>query len=108
LAVCTTRETDQIDFNLYHHASWRGDVWHKLKNTPSYDVASRLTAEEILRWRDRTVSFFNEQANEPGIVPTYMTDEMVQAFVADTVQRLIVVFQSWDPELQHLNVNMGS
>lgn len=102
------QETDQIDFNLYHYASWSRDAWHMLKNTLSYDVEGRLTAEEILRWRDRTVSFFNEQANEPGIVSTYLTDDLVQAFVTDSVQRLILLFQSWDPELQHLNVNMGS
>ena len=101
------QETDQIDFNLYHHASWSGDVWHMLKSTQSYDVEGRLTAEEILHWRERTISFFNEQANEPGIVPTYLTDDLVQAFVTDTVQRLSLLFQSWDPELQHLNVDMG-
>ncbi|NUU79854.1 hypothetical protein [Paenibacillus xylanilyticus] len=102
------QETDQIDFNLYHHAGWSGDVWRLLKCTPSYDVVGRLTAEEILRWRDRTVSFFNEQANEPGIVPAYMTDDMVSSFVTDTVQRLIVLIHSWDPELQRLDVNLGS
>ncbi|MFS0870296.1 hypothetical protein [Paenibacillus xylanilyticus] len=102
------QETDQIDFNLYHYASWSGDVWRLLKSTPSYDVADRLTAEEILRWRDRTVTFFNEQANEPGIVPTYMTDDMVSSFVTDTVQRLILLIHSWDPELQRLDVNLGS
>lgn len=102
------QETDQIDFNLYYHANWSGNVWHMLKSTQSYDVEGRLTAEEILRWRDRTISFFNEQANEPRIVPTYLTDNLVQAFVTDTVQRLSLLFQSWDPELQHMNVDMGS
>ncbi|MGG4481466.1 hypothetical protein [Paenibacillus xylanilyticus] len=102
------QETDQIDFNLYYHAIWSGNVWHMLKSTQSYDVEGRLTAEEILRWRDRTISFFNEQANEPRIVPTYLTDNLVQAFVTDTVQRLSLLFQSWDPELQHMNVDMGS
>lgn len=66
------QETDQIDFNLYQQAGWREEVWRMLEIAPGYDVPDLLTAEEILRWRDRTFSFFNESANEPGIVPNLL------------------------------------
>ncbi|WP_440117819.1 hypothetical protein [Paenibacillus sp. QZ-Y1] len=93
------QETDQIDFNLYQHASWSGEVWQMLEIAPGYDIADLLTAEEILRWRYHTFSFLNESVNEPGIVPQYITNEMVSTFVADTAQRLIVLFQTWDTAL---------
>jgi hypothetical protein len=95
------QETDQIDFNLYQQASWSEEVWQMLEIAPGYDVDDLLTAEEILRWRDRTFSFFNENANEPGIVPKFITDVKISAFVANTAQRLKVLLQGWDTELRY-------
>ncbi|MFC9707368.1 hypothetical protein ACFTRD_04330 [Paenibacillus sp. NPDC056933] len=100
------QETDQIDFNLYHHASWSEGVWQMLEIAPGYDVADLLTSEEILHWRDRTFFFFNESTNEPGVVPQYITDVKISAFVADTAHRLKVLLQGWDTELQHANISI--
>lgn len=100
------QETDQIDFNLYQQASWSEEVWQMLEIAPGYDVADLLTAEEILGWRDRTFSFFNESANEPSIVPKYITDIKISAFVADTAHRLKLLLQGWDTELQHVSISI--
>lgn len=100
------QETDQIDFNLYEQASWSEEVWKMLEIAPGYDVADLLTAEEILRWRDRTFSFFNESANESGIVPKFITDVKISAFVANTAQRLKVLLQGWDTELRYVNISI--
>jgi len=40
------RETDQIDFNLYHHVPWRATVWARLAAAQPRDFAPLLTAEE--------------------------------------------------------------
>ncbi|MGC5770851.1 hypothetical protein [Paenibacillus pabuli] len=102
------QETDQIDFNLYQQANWSGEVWQVLETAPGYGVADLLTAEEILRWRDHTFSFLNESANEPGIIPQYITDVKISTFVDDIVQRLKELFQGWDIELQHANISIQS
>ncbi|WP_434752205.1 zinc dependent phospholipase C family protein [Paenibacillus amylolyticus] len=88
------RETDQIDFNLYRTASWSHEIWSLLNESSSYEMADRLTADEIIRWRDHTFSFF--QGEEPGLIPCYITEEVVQAFVQKTVPRLIDLLAEWE------------
>lgn len=101
LARLYYQETDQIDFNLYQGSSWSEEVWQMLNRTPGYDMTDRLTADEIVRWRDHTFSFL--YGEEPGITPQFITGERVQVFVEETVQRLIALLSSWDPELCNLN-----
>ncbi|CAI6015689.1 hypothetical protein PAECIP112173_00053 [Paenibacillus sp. JJ-100] len=56
-------------------------------------MRDRLTTDEIIRWRDRTFSFF--KGEEPGITPCYITEEVVQAFVEKTVFRLLELLSVW-------------
>ncbi|MDQ0721824.1 hypothetical protein QF049_003085 [Paenibacillus sp. W4I10] len=100
LARLYYQETDQIDFNLYQGSSWSEEVWQVLNSSPGYDMTDRLTADEIVRWRDRTFSFLNGE--EPRITPEFITGERVQVFVEETVERLIAMLSSWDPELRNL------
>ncbi|MEK4369928.1 zinc dependent phospholipase C family protein [Paenibacillus sp. FSL R5-0473] len=100
LARLYYQETDQIDFNLYQGSSWSEEVWQVLNSSPGYDMTGRLTADEIVRWRDHTFSFLNGE--EPGITPEFITGERVQVFVEETVERLIALLSSWDPELRNL------
>lgn len=58
LARLYYKETDQIDFNLYRTMNWSEEVWSALNNSSGYEMADRLTADEIIRWRDRTFSFY--------------------------------------------------
>ncbi|WP_145328792.1 hypothetical protein [Paenibacillus xylanexedens] len=57
-------------------------------------MTNRLTADEILGWRERTFSFLHGEA--PGIIPCYITEEVVQAFVQKTVPRLIDLLAEWE------------
>ncbi len=75
------RETDQVDFNFYHQAPWRADVWRRLAAAQAVDLAPLLSAEEIDGWRSRTLRWFTELKEEPKIEPIYYTDEAVAAFV---------------------------
>lgn len=87
------QETDQVDFNLFHNASWSEEVWSALKEESGYGMRDRLTTDEIIRWRDRTFSFL--KGEEPGITPCYITEEVVQAFVEKTVFRLLELLSVW-------------
>lgn len=98
LARLYYQETDQIDFDLYRGSSWSEEVWQVLNSSLGYNMTDRLTADEIVRWRDHTFSFLNGE--EPGITPEFITGERVQVFVEESVERLIALLSSWDPELR--------
>lgn len=78
------RETDQLDFDLYHHRPWRPRVWELLALAPARDFADLLKAEEIERWRDRTLRWFGELKEESGITPTYCTETALQSFIRES------------------------
>lgn len=80
------RETDQIDFNFYHHAPWRPLVWTRLATAQAADVDPLLTSDEIDGWRLRVLGWFSDGTKEPRITPVYYTD----AQVADFVERAAV------------------
>ncbi|MCH1640144.1 hypothetical protein MJ257_08500 [Paenibacillus timonensis] len=90
------RETDQADFHLYNHQAWRTEVWELLKGVRSYDFIDLLTSNEILLWRDRTFSFFQDPLKEPKINPHFFTDEIVSTFVDTAADRLGDIFKEWD------------
>ncbi len=81
------QETDQVDFNFYHHAPWRRDVWNGLAKAVAMDFPPLLHAAEIDGWRQRTLRWFDDETKEPGKEPVYYTD----ALVADFVERATVV-----------------
>jgi hypothetical protein len=86
------RETDQVDFNLYHRVPWRQAVWDLLANASAPEFAPYLTAHEIHRWRQRTLDWFEKLKQEPGIVPQIITDQVVEDFIQDTAQRIQTFF----------------
>jgi hypothetical protein len=88
-------DTDQVDFNLYHRAPWRREVWARLAAARPVDFDPLLTADEIGRWRDRTLGWFGELKQEPGIEPASITDEVVQVFVQDAVGMAIEQLAAW-------------
>ena len=89
------RETDQVDFDLYHQMPWRSEVWAKLAAASPEDFASLLTAEEIRQWRDRTLHWYGGLKEEPGIEPTYITGEDVQGFIGQAAEMIVKCFTAW-------------
>lgn len=83
-------------FNIYNHKAWRFEVWELLKDVRSYDFSDLLTSKEILLWRDRTFSFFNDPSREPKIIPNYFTDDIVSTFVDRAANQSGVIFKEWD------------
>jgi hypothetical protein len=86
-------ETDQIDFDLYHQAPWRSDVWSWLSSAQPKDFGSLLTANEISRWRDRTLIWFDQLKKEPKITPVYFTSTDVQHFIGHAAEKVLEFFK---------------
>jgi hypothetical protein len=89
------QQTDQVDFNLYHHAPWRPEVWERLGVAESVDFPPLLSAGEIAGWRDRTLRWFEEPRNEPGITPEYITDAVVGDFIHHAPEYIETHFAAW-------------
>ena len=89
------QETDQVDFNLYHQMPWRDQVWAKLGASQPEDFPPWLTGEEIKQWRDRTLKWFEELKEEPGIEPLYITDDDVQMFIDQAREMVTNCFTAW-------------
>jgi len=78
-------ETDQVDFDLYKTVPWREEVWHKLREAEARDFDNLLTSEEIRGWQERTLNWFEKLKEEPGIVPVYITGEVIEDFIQQAV-----------------------
>ncbi len=89
------QESDQIDFDLYHEMPWRPAVWRLLAQAQPIDFESLLTADEIARWRDRTLNWFESLKQEPMIEPAYVTLTLVQAFILETANTLAPHLHEW-------------
>ena len=89
------RETDEVDRLLYVHAPWRPDVWRTLAVAQPADLAELLRADEIGRWRDRTLGWFDTlpAADEP---PRHFTCERVGAFVAEAAATIARELAGWE------------
>ncbi len=90
-------ETDQVDFNLYHHAPWRPTVWENLAAAEAIDFPPMLSAEEIDGWRVRTLHWFTELKEEPGTDLRYFTDEIAQRFIKDVSPQVAARLAQWEP-----------
>lgn len=88
-------ETDQVDFNLYHQADWRGEVWERLEVAASVDFMPLLRDIEIHQWRERTLAWFADAKHEPKITPRYITDELTQAFINRATDYVATHFAAW-------------
>jgi hypothetical protein len=91
-------ETDQIDFNLYHQSDWRPEVWKRLPAAEAIDFPPLLTGQEIGGWQERTLHWYGELKQEPGILPRYLTDEMVHDFIGQATDYVEKWFELWGVE----------
>jgi len=89
------QNTDQIDFNIYKSAFWRNKVWDQLKSIDMIDFFDILSSGEILKWRDRTVNWFDIK-KEPGIIPKFITDIVVKSFITETAYTVSEILSKWN------------
>jgi hypothetical protein len=74
---------------------WRPDVWDRLAEAQAVDFPPLLTASEIDGWCDRTLCWFTELKEEPGIIPEYLTDTLAQDFVLKATGYIEDLFNQW-------------
>lgn len=86
-------DTDQIDFNFYKIEPWRPRLWETLHTAAAVDVPGILTAQEIEKWKMRTLHWFNDSAKDPCIKPIYISEEIVRKFVQETSRQVIEMFE---------------
>ena len=91
------RETDQIDFDLYDQQPWRPQVWGLLAAARPMDLSGLLTAGEIDGWRQRTLHWFGETIQAPGIAPTHYPMADVLAFIDEIAGELAADVGAWWP-----------
>jgi hypothetical protein len=90
------RDTDQIDFNLYRGKSWKDGVWPGLVQVRQLAFEPFLTADEINYWRYRVVHWFDLLSEEPFIEPIYITEQVAEAFVADSAAKVKTLLAEWE------------
>jgi hypothetical protein len=89
------REMDQIDFDLYHTVPWREAVWAQLAAVKRRAIPGLLEADEIGRWRDRTLRWFDDPAHLPGITPQHVTIADARRFIDQSAARIAAVYGLW-------------
>jgi len=82
-------------------------VWARLAAAQPRDFAPLLTAEEIGRWRDQTLDWFEKLKEEPKIEPVHITDADVQDFIDRAVGMIDRYFAVWQAAVWHGDNNPG-
>jgi len=89
------RETDQVDFNLYHQVPWRPKVWNYLASSSPQDFDGLLTANEIQKWLARDLNWFERIKDEPRITPIFITDAITGSFIERAAERASKFFEDF-------------
>jgi hypothetical protein len=89
------RETDWIDLDLYRRVPWRERVWRKLAVAEPVRFECLLTAEEIGRWRARTLGWYEDPKHQVLEEPTYMSSAEVEAFASEAARVIVADFREW-------------
>ena len=80
-------ECDKIDLELYDQQPWRNHIWDLLKCAETGDFEGLLSQEEIKRWRDRVLSWYDRNRHKGDYQPRYISKELVLDFVIDASTR---------------------
>ena len=88
-------ETGQADLYLYQTMPWREEVRRKLGGAEARDFDNLLTAGEIKRWQERVLNWFEKLKEEPGIVPEYITGEVIASFIQQAVEMSDKYLTTW-------------
>jgi len=80
-------ECDKIDLELYDQQPWRDYVWDLLKSAETGDFEGLLSREEIKRWRNRVLSWYDKNRHKGDYQPRYISKELVLDFIIDASRR---------------------
>lgn len=88
------RETDKIEYRMYHQVPWRKEVWADLARAQAESVGDFLVAEEIAAWRDRYLRWHSEIGQEPEEEPAFFTMERTETFIDLAVRCCVSGFRT--------------
>lgn len=89
------QETSQIDIALYHQMSWQVAVWSQLSAIQPYDSGSLLTADEIGKWRDFVLGWYEGEQHEWQVEPIYITHAKTLGFIDQASVEIKGIFKDW-------------
>ncbi|MFD0679258.1 MULTISPECIES: zinc dependent phospholipase C family protein [unclassified Paenibacillus] len=85
-------EENQNDFNLFRTVPWKDSVIDQIMHAPIYELTSLYTSNELHRWRKQVFDWFDVPSNEPQVPITYLTKDVVEAFIVNTADELKELF----------------
>lgn len=88
-------ECDKIDLDLYDQQPWREDVWALLRSAQVSDFRGLLSQGEIVKWRDRVLSWFDANRDKGNYTCQHLTEERVFNFIADASTRACDQIEAW-------------
>lgn len=88
-------ECDKIDLELYDQQPWRNHIWDLLKSAETGDFEELLSQEEIKRWRDRVLSWYDKNRHKGDYQSRYITKELVLHFIIDASTRAYEQMALW-------------
>jgi len=90
------QETDQNDFDLYCQMPWRKGVWAKLSETIPRNFGTFLTSDEIAKWRDRVLRWYDDKEKEPKTEPVCISYEKTQNFINQVSPEIKRILEEWN------------
>ncbi|QGQ99546.1 hypothetical protein EHS13_34145 [Paenibacillus psychroresistens] len=87
-------EVCQLDFELYKE-EWAGYIFASLADSKVFSIEPYLTDTEISLYRDKTISWLKDPANEPQITLRYITEDAVKEFIKTTSDELSMLIKDW-------------
>lgn len=88
-------ECDKIDMALYDGQPWRGEVWALLRSAAASDFRGLLSREEIEQWRDRVLSWYDQNRDKGDYVSQHLSKERVLDFITDASARACEQMALW-------------
>jgi hypothetical protein len=87
-------EVCQLDYDLYKE-EWAGYIFASLADSKVFSIAPYLTDIEISQYREKTITWLNDPANEPQINLKYITEDIVREFIKTTSDELSLLIIDW-------------
>jgi hypothetical protein len=89
-------ETDWIDLDLYTRMPWRQEAWEQLAAAQAVDLHPLLNADEIDRWRTRTLDWYEEHKGDALNEPVLITPSIVAEFIESAARRIAGYVHAWN------------
>ena len=82
---------------------WRPEAWSGLAAAKPTGFASLLTANEIIRWRDRTLLWYENHCHDAIAEPVHITLADTHTFIDQAVTEIAGLFVDLEAPLQMQN-----